>query len=534
MAQLTFLKSLNTITDSIGRIFDEGIDNDDMLAAQEDVRLKGIKNAWDMYKGNHWLIPDNEEGEPLPVVNKVELLVDMVNAFMAGKPATFTYPDVFSEKKLGPIINYIFNNSGGMSFLRSCILMGSITGDVFIGPVLTERGKIKLKLYDSSEIFPRYENIDDNEYPTMLEHRYKILRKEGGKNRIVLIREVWTPELFKVYEDSKKEPKEVSSNLLGFIPFVHIRNKQVGKDVYGKSDIYELSRLNEQLNDVVAQYKDASRDNSDPILAVFGAKVGTIEKNSITGSRVYSNLPSPRDADIKYLSPNTDFPALQKMMEYIDGYIHEVGRLPKDVTQGKLSISNTSAVALHYALMPIISLVDLKKDNYSRGIENAIKLSMKFALKLEEFTNLPAAEVDSATKNAINSALIVRKLTSNAKKELEDFYSKHEDPYMILTEWNDFNLQFTSYLPKDELSLLSQINMELTLGLESRKGAMKRLGKDNIENILAEIESDELQQKLIFKGKDKEASLEGTSGGMLIKDKTIQKSKKGAKKDENA
>ena len=45
-------------------------------------------------------------------------------------------------------------------------------------------------------------------------------------------------------------------------------------------------------------------------------------------------------------------------------------------------------------------------------------------------------------------------------------------------------------LPKDELLQLQQIQTEMTLGLESRQGALKRLGREDIENKIDEIDED--------------------------------------------
>jgi hypothetical protein len=46
-----------------------------------------------------------------------------------------------------------------------------------------------------------------------------------------------------------------------------------------------------------------------------------------------------------------------------------------------------------------------------------------------------------------------------------------------------------------ELQLIEQ---EMRMGLESRKGAMKRLGKENIETLIAEIDADRKENPEIY------------------------------------
>jgi hypothetical protein len=57
---------------------------------------------------------------------------------------------------------------------------------------------------------------------------------------------------------------------------------------------------------------------------------------------------------------------------------------------------------------------------------------------------------------------------------------------------------FGDILPKDMKIELEQIQMELKAGLESRKNALKRLKKDNIEALSKEIDADRDEQPLIY------------------------------------
>ena len=45
-------------------------------------------------------------------------------------------------------------------------------------------------------------------------------------------------------------------------------------------------------------------------------------------------------------------------------------------------------------------------------------------------------------------------------------------------------------LPKDALIELQQLQLEMKMGIETRKGAAKRMGKENIDSLLKEVDED--------------------------------------------
>ena len=53
-------------------------------------------------------------------------------------------------------------------------------------------------------------------------------------------------------------------------------------------------------------------------------------------------------------------------------------------------------------------------------------------------------------------------------------------------------------LPKDMLMELQQIQQEMKMGLESRRNAMKRIGKENIEELIREIDEDMKENPCIY------------------------------------
>ena len=74
-------------------------------------------------------------------------------------------------------------------------------------------------------------------------------------------------------------------------------------------------------------------------------------------------------------------------------------------------------------------------------------------------------------------------------------------------------------LPKDELLELQKIQQEMSLGLESRHGAMERLGKENIAQKLAEIDNERAEQNSF---NDNIPQMNTNAGGMMNGENPIE------------
>ena len=73
-------------------------------------------------------------------------------------------------------------------------------------------------------------------------------------------------------------------------------------------------------------------------------------------------------------------------------------------------------------------------------------------------------------------------------------------------------------LPKDVLIELQQLQMEMSMGIEDREGAMKRLGRENIEEKIAQIDEDRRANPEIYSDTAKKTSDNGNpslNSGMM-------------------
>jgi hypothetical protein len=137
----------------------------------------------------------------------------------------------------------------------------------------------------------------------------------------------------------------------------------------------------------------------------------------------------------------------------------EIGTVPEAALGGSQSISNTSGVALQYQNLPLIEKTRLKRQSTEDGLERLNKLILLIALK-------------------------------------EELITKPDDIQGRYFFFNEVDLPDT--LPKDELLELQQIQIEMQLGLLSRRGALKRMGKEKIDDMILEIDKDRRDNPTVY------------------------------------
>jgi len=145
----------------------------------------------------------------------------------------------------------------------------------------------------------------------------------------------------------------------------------------------------------------------------------------------------------------------------------EIGGVPEGALGGSQRISNTSGVALQYVNLPLIEKTRVKRLCSQEGLEKVNKLILLISLK-------------------------------------EDLIFKPEN-----VSFKDFyytEVKLPDTLPKDMLIELQAIEQEMRLGLEDRKNAMKRLGKENIDRRLEEIAQDRKDNPDLYKLKETEVN----------------------------
>ena len=309
------------------------------------------------------------------------------------------------------------------------------------------KGRIRVVVQPTQYCFPEYDQHDKEKlvkftliYVVEQEHPTGILFKSVEKTK-VLYKETWTKD--KVVTQIGNENPVTINNKYGVIPFVPIKNYPIAGRTDGVSDLEDLIPLNVEYNLKKSDISEIIDYHSAPITCVFGAKIGNLEKGA---NKVWGGL--PKDAKVANLELQGDLSASMNYVKDIKTSMCEIGGCPETVLGGAESISNTSGVALQYMNLPLIERTRIKRACTEEGLQKVNKLIIFIGIK-EGLVEKP----------------------SNVS--MRDFLS------------NEVTVPDT--LPKDELLELQQIEQEMRLSLESRHGALERLGRDDIDNKIAEI-----------------------------------------------
>lgn len=438
------------------------------LSSEDSERLAKIRRAWNFYEGYHW--------EDIPPIDKPEITENYCRAFV-NKFVSFELGEGFNTKYSEAMRDLEVNEEGDTiedyldkvwdfnNYRTFCIELGqskSITGDAWIqvrhfskdelDDPFDEypKGMIKVMVVPTNIVFPEYDTYDRSKltkltvmYPVEREDKSPILRRH--KISKVIYKQVWTKDEVAIYEG--KDLIALIPNDYGVIPFVQIKNYPVAGKSDGISDLEDLIPLNTELNMKKSDISEVIDYHSAPITVVYGARISTLEKGA---NKVWGGL--PKDSRVQNLELDSDLGASLAYIDRLKTAIHEIGGIPEGALGGSQQISNTSGVALQFVNMPLIERTNVKMMGTTTGLEQVVKLVLHLSVH-HELINKPEG-------------------VSNY-----DFYYSE--------------VSLPDSLPKDRLIELQEIEAEMRLELESREGALDRLGRENKDRLLRQIDEDQ-------------------------------------------
>jgi hypothetical protein len=195
-----------------------------------------------------------------------------------------------------------------------------------------------------------------------------------------------------------------------------------------------------------------------------GAKASNLEKGA---KKVWGGL--PKDAKVENLElggGGLDGPLAYLAM--LKTHMHEMAGVPETALGQMQPISNTSGVALSINFQPLMNRWQQKTAQYGLGFEKINELVlMNLAFKEPEVFIYNPDEDDP-------------ELREGQAEELD-----LADPltYQTVTHFNP-------PLPLDKTIKLQEIQMQMLMGLESRRGALRQLGEEFPDEKLDEIYSE--------------------------------------------
>jgi hypothetical protein len=202
------------------------------------------------------------------------------------------------------------------------------------------------------------------------------------------------------------------------------------------------------------------------VTVIVGAKASNLEKGA---KKVWGGL--PKDAQVFNLEGGGS--GIQGALQYLEQLkrsMHELMNVPETALGQVQPISNTSGVALSIQFQPLMNRWTQKASQYGTGLEKINELVM---------LNLVIKEPELLKYNPETDGPI---------KEGQLDVLDPNDPITYVTY-----AHFPPPLPLDKIVLLNELSQKISMGLESKEGALRALGEEFPEEKLAEIRS-ELQE----------------------------------------
>lgn len=356
---------------------------------------------------------------------------------------------------------------------------GSISGDVFVKvayePAYADTagqihpGRARILPLHPAHCFPEWHPHDrDRLVRFKLKYRFWGTAPEGTR-QVFTYTEIMTDEVIEEYVND--ELIDQRPNPMGTIPVVHIPNIRISASPWGASDISDVIPLNREYNEKALEISDILNYHSAPVTIMTGAKMSNLERGA---NKVWA-IPSEK-ANVFNLEGGTA--AVGPGMEYLDRLkmaMHEMTGVPSNALGELQPISNTSGVALSITYQPMMQRYHMKKMTYGEGFEkiNALVLRTLYIFEPNSILYNPDTEgmLEEGQVLAVDPA----------------------DPlaYQTVVHWPD-------PLPTDRLVALNEIQAGMALGLESKRGALKRLGEEfpdeKAEEIFQEMKEDLMEQ----------------------------------------
>lgn len=433
-------------------------------------RLNRYSLNWAMYLGHHASYR-RQAGETQMVMNYYRAFTDYIINFSFSKGMHFRAPKQ-NEGIVPDLLERVWSvDNDKATVLWEMGQQGGVSGDCFVKVAYEEAyvdsvgrnhpGKVRVLPLNASFCFPEFHPHDRERLIRFkLKYRFWGTSLEGTR-QVFTYTEILTDDVIEEYIND--ELIDSRPNPLGTIPVIHIPNVRVSGSPWGLSDCHDIIPINRTYNEVSTDIADIVNYHAAPVTVIIGAKASQLEKGA---NKVWGGL--PKDARVENLEGGAqglkgamDFLALMKKT------MHEMVGVPETALGMSQPISNTSGVALSIQFQPLMNKWNQKTTQYGRGVQRINELILlNLALKEPE-------------------VMFWNPLTEGSLEEGEAQALDINDPLAI----QNF-VHFLPPLPLDKLIVLNEIQSKLSLGLESKAGALRALGEEFPYEKLEEIRSE--------------------------------------------
>ena len=439
-------------------------------------RLNRYSLNWAMYLGHHTGFR-RQAGEPSIVLNYYRAITDFIINFTFSKGVQFR-----SAKATEAIVPALLERVWEVDNNKATVLweigqQGGVSGDCFIKVAYEEAytdaaggfhpGRVRVLPLNSSFAFPEFHPHDRERLIRFkLKYRFWGTSLEGTR-QVYTYTEILTDDMIEEYLND--ELIDSRPNPLGVIPIIHIPNVRVSGSPWGLSDCNEIISINRVYNETATDIADIINYHAAPVTVITGAKASQLEKGA---NKVWGGL--PKDAKVMNLEGGgTGLKGAMDFMDRLKRTMHEMTGVPETALGTAQPISNTSGVALSIQFQPLMNRYHQKIVQYAHGLERVNELVLRTLAIKEPETFL--FDPNSATLPKPDQLM-----------QLDP-----ADPETYRTYCH-----FPPPLPLDKLIVLNEVQSLLSLGLQSKEGALRDLGEEFPESKLQEIRQELIDDAL--------------------------------------
>ena len=433
-------------------------------------RLNRYSLNWAMYLGHHWGYR-REQGEMQIAVNYYRAFIDYLARFTFGKGVKFR-----SSKATEAIVPDRLERVWQVDNDKQRVLLemaqnGGITGDCFVKIAYEvawedsigrfHPGRVRILPLNPAFCFPEFHPHDRSRL-LRFKQKYRFWGTSlEGTRQVFTYTEILTDDIIEEYVND--ELIDSRPNPLGIIPVVHIPNIPVSGSPWGLADAHDIITLNRAFNEISTDIADIINYHAAPVTVIVGAKASNLEKGA---KKVWGGL--PKDAQVFNLEGGSQ--GLNGAMQYLETLkrsMHEIMGVPETALGQVQPISNTSGVALSIQYQPLMNRYSQKASQYGAGLRQINEIIM---------LNLAIKEPETFAYNPDEDGPI---------KDGQVTQLDPNDPITYLTY-----ADFPNPLPLDKLILLNELQTRMSMGLESKEGALRQLGEEFPEEKLQEIRTE--------------------------------------------
>ena len=437
-------------------------------------RLNRYSMNWAMYLGHHYSYR-RQTGESQIALNYYRAFTDFIINFTFGKGVMFRSPKE-TEAIVPDILERVWEvDNNKATVLWEIGQQGTVSGDCFIKVAYEEEykdpagrvhpGRVRILPLNSSFCFPEFHPHDRERLIRFkLKYRFWGTSLEGTR-QVFTYTEILTDDIIEEYIND--ELIDSRPNPLGVIPVVHIPNVRISGSPWGLSDCNDIISINRTYNETATDVADIVNYHAAPVTVIIGAKASQLEKGA---NKVWGGL--PKEARVENLEGGAQgLKGAMEFMALLKKSMHEMVGVPETALGQAMPVSNTSGVALSIMFQPLMNRYHQKIIQYSHGLERINEIIL---------LNLAIKEPEMFTWNPQFNTPIkpgqVQQLDPN-------------DPLTYLTY-----VHFPQPLPLDKLIALNEVQSMLSMGLESKEGALRSLGEEfpaeKIQEIRQELMDD--------------------------------------------